>query len=116
MYAGPQRQQHAELTLFEFAGPHLLVDENREGSGARISEALDVRGEFLRRDAEVLANVFVYSSVGLMRKKPVDRFDRRVRLGAKGSRAFGKFGDGELEELASVHGGNVLLLVIVAVL
>src|SRR5579859_2970445 len=114
--ARAERQQHAKMPGFEFPRADLLVDQDGERAGARVAEAVDVRGQLLGGHAQVLADVLVDARIGLVGEKPVDRLDRRRRLGAKRASALGQLGDGELEELASIHGRNVLLLVVVGVL
>ena len=116
MDSGTECQEHAEVARLQIAGARSLVDEDGERCRAGVAETVDVRGELVRGNTELIADVVIDPGIGLMGQKPVDRVDRSLGLEAERSRAFGQFGHGELEELAPVHRRDVLLLVVIGAL
>src|SRR5690348_1342591 len=66
VYAGPEREEHAEIAVFQLARPHLLVDEDRQRPRAGVAEPIDVRGELRLGHLELLADVVVDPGVCLV--------------------------------------------------
>src|SRR5690606_3110963 len=100
---GSERDHENDVATFNpFRAPGFVEDE-RNGGGGGVADAIDVERETVERQLEAVGQHFNNADVGLVRNDESDFGRIDIVLGEDVDRRFFHDSDGDLEDLFAVH-------------